>query len=258
MYYSYEKNKKKTNKKYIYIYKNTTTRELEKGEKQNKTKQNKTKTKTNKQTKTKNKKHTHKKQQQKTKNNKKKKTKKKKHADMDCSSVYNWFLSRQSRHQIFDNPEYRILGDNFDIQNSSYVTCRVNILFRVWKIKTLIRLRGCAGWSASLLFAYGISMFFFLLQGVLLTEIVKLQRQFAMQPSNVKRVSMHGKIFVSWNKMHFYEPEKSFCNEFAILMFISLNFSLIVVVWCLGIHWRQLSFSPKLPWSCRQCGFPVL
>ena len=34
------------------------------------------------------------------------------------------------------------------------------ILYRKWTTKVLIRLRGCAGWSAPLLFAYGISRFF--------------------------------------------------------------------------------------------------
>ena len=33
------------------------------------------------------------------------------------------------------------------------------ILSRKWTIETLIRLRGCAGWSAHLLFAYGINRF---------------------------------------------------------------------------------------------------
>ena len=33
------------------------------------------------------------------------------------------------------------------------------ILSRQWTTKSLIRLRGCAGWSASLLFAYGINRF---------------------------------------------------------------------------------------------------
>ena len=77
---------------------------------------------------------------------------------------HNWATSRENESsEIFDQvwlkPVCSATATSWSLEISDIET-RGIILSRQWKKKVLIRLRGCAGWSAPLLFAYGISHIF--------------------------------------------------------------------------------------------------